>query len=80
MGTILNYCQVKSGFTVGSTDTGGFTQVLLEFTGVVDRLSTTPQIPSGTKDQVEQAVSDFLQNFPDKTKFEKFNATLGSHG
>ncbi|KAI1291358.1 hypothetical protein EDD11_008976 [Mortierella claussenii] len=76
LGTILNYCQIESGFAVGSPDITVFMQTLQEFSGVVDRQAITTTSPMGTKDQVVQQVNDFLQLLPDKTKLEKFAAAL----
>ncbi|KAF9097003.1 hypothetical protein BGX23_010046 [Mortierella sp. AD031] len=78
LGTILNYCQTESGFTVGSSDTTGFIEKIQEFSGVVDRKSSSMLSPGaiGSMPSVVVQVMEFLDPLPDKSKIEKFNLSL----
>ncbi|KAF9084200.1 hypothetical protein BGX29_002664 [Mortierella sp. GBA35] len=79
VGTILSFCQKESGFTVGSSDIGGFMTQLRQFSGVIDQTAFTTTSPMGPKDQVVQQINAFLALLPDKSKVDKFSGSLSGN-
>ncbi|KAI8394206.1 uncharacterized protein BYT42DRAFT_601697 [Radiomyces spectabilis] len=73
---ILKYCENESGFHKGSRDWAKFAELLGSFKGVLDPVSTKPFITLGPKDYAMAHINDFFSDLPDKSRLEKFAASL----